>query len=48
MEMALERLQDIGERLQLLRGQRVDKVRLDGPEVGSAGAPESGSAAFSQ
>jgi hypothetical protein len=34
MELALEQLQDIGERLQLLRGQRVSKILLDGPQVG--------------
>ena len=48
MEMALERLQDIGERLQLLGGQRVDKVLLDGPQVGRARAPERRCAAFRQ
>jgi hypothetical protein len=48
MEMVLERPQDIGERLQLLRRQRIDKLSLNGPQVGRARAPESRSAAFSQ
>src|SRR5713226_4782752 len=40
MEMALERLQDIGERLQLLGCQRVNKMLLDGPQVGRTRPPE--------
>src|SRR5215472_6663566 len=40
MEMALERLQDIGKRLQLLGGQRVNKMLLDGPQVRRTRPPE--------
>src|SRR5260370_19461796 len=40
MEMALERLQDIGERLQLLGCQRVNKMLLDSPQVGRTRTPE--------
>src|SRR5258708_35017721 len=46
MEMLLERLQDIGERLQLLRGQRVYKMLLDSPQVGCARSPECRHAVF--
>src|SRR5207248_11479141 len=46
MEMALERLQDIGERLQLLGSQRVNKMLLDGPQVGRTRTPERLGAAF--
>ena len=40
LEMALQRLQDIGERLQLLGCQRVNKMLLDGPQVGRTRTPE--------
>ncbi len=40
LEMALERLQDIGERLQLLGCQRVNKMLLDGSQVGRTRTPE--------
>src|SRR5260370_22001568 len=46
MEMALERLQDIGERLQLLGCQRVNKMLLDSPQVGRTRTPERCCAAF--
>src|SRR2546421_1227601 len=46
LEMALERLQDIGERLQLLGCQRVNKMLLDGSQVGRTRAPERRCAAF--
>ncbi|HEX6483266.1 MAG TPA: hypothetical protein VF043_30855 [Ktedonobacteraceae bacterium] len=46
MEMALERLQDIGERLQLLGCQRVNKMLLDGPQVGRTRTPERRCTAF--
>src|SRR5258708_14377561 len=46
MEMALERLQDIGERLQLLGCQRVNKMLLDGPQVRRTRTPERPRAAF--
>src|SRR5438067_10818960 len=46
LEMALERLQDIGERLQLLGCQRVNKMLLDGPQVGCTRTPERRCAVF--
>src|SRR5260370_34889402 len=46
LEMALERLQDIGERLQLLGCQRVNKMLLDGPQVRRTRTPERRCAAF--
>src|SRR5258708_34094297 len=46
LEMALERLQHVGERLQLLEGERVNKLLLDGAQVGRARPPERCGAAF--
>src|SRR5260370_22891928 len=46
MEMALERLQDIGECLQLLGCQRVNKMLLDGLQVRHTRTPERRCAAF--
>src|SRR5712691_9930245 len=46
LEMALERLQDIGERLHLLGCQRVNKMLLDGPQVWRTSTPECRCAAF--
>jgi hypothetical protein len=40
MEMTLERLQDIGEFLQLLGCQRVNKMLFDGSQVGRTRTPE--------
>src|SRR5712691_674012 len=46
LERALERLQDIGERLQLLGCQRVNKMLLDRSQVGRTRTPERRCAAF--
>src|SRR5260370_8934192 len=46
LEMVLERVHDIGERLQVLGCQRVSKMLLDGPQVRRTCTPERRCAAF--